>query len=186
MYEAKNESKFLDSTKLQQQLAEQFYQSNKKAPDSESSDLAQAFTAMLERLCTLTQIPPANHADVLANKGFLLANVPVFFQLEEWSRFVKAYIDVGEPLPSAAHEMYVYFLEQQLHMPAPFQILLGLHPESRRIILYACSPLPMNAEDDQNFLNLLQACLIIVDHLKADCAEKSLQMNQNEFDSAPA
>lgn len=147
---------------------------------AEQLALAPAFTAMLERLCVLAEVPPAERGDVIASRAMRLADIPMVFQLEEWSGFVKIYVDVGEPMPASAHEMYRYFLQQQLYMPVPFQMTFGLHPESERIILYACAPLSVDEESDQNFLALLHSCVLIINELRTNWTEKSLAMNPEQ------
>lgn len=139
-------------------------------------DLQHEFHAMLGRLCVLAGVPDADHPAVIEQQAIKLADVPIAFQLEEWSGFVKIYVDVGEPEPACALEMYRYLLEQQLYMPAPFQMVVGLHSESKRIVLYACAPIPTDAESDEQFFTLLQSCVIAVNFLKTDWSEKSLKL----------
>lgn len=147
-----------------------------EAPSDTPLDLQHEFHAMLGRLCVLAGVPDADHPAVIEQQAFKLAEVPIAFQLEEWSGFVKIYVDVGEPEPAYALEMYRYLLEQQLYMPAPFQMVVGVHSESKRIVLYACAPLPTDAEGDEQFFALLQSCVIAVRFLKTDWAEKSLNL----------
>lgn len=131
---------------------------------------------MLERLCTRAGVSPADRQEIMTSHHMQLGDCAVALELEAWSAFVKVYIDIGEPAPAQAHEMYRYFLEQQLYMPVPFQMLAGVHPESGRFTLCAGTPLPMNEEDDTQFLGFLDTCLMVVNLFRSDVTGRSLEM----------
>jgi hypothetical protein len=145
--------------------------------DDSPVNLQQMFSDMLERLCTQTGVSAADRREIMTSHEMLLDNCAVAFQLDECSAFAKVYIDIGEPMPAYAHEMYRYFLVQQLYMPAPFQMLVGLHPESSRFTLCACMPLPTDEEGDARFMALIKSGLMVVNLLRSDLAGQSLAMN---------
>lgn len=114
---------------------------------------------MLERLCDAMEISgPERHA-VLKYQALTLDGTPVALKMEEWSGFVKIFVDVGLPQAGTERDTYRYLLEQQLYMPAPFSMVPALHPQSGHIVLTACAPLPAADDADTAFLGLLQACV---------------------------
>jgi hypothetical protein len=123
----------------------------------------QMFREMLRRLCLLTEVPEADHGDVLESQALRLGGTAIALRLDEWSGFVKVYMDVAEPAPAAAPDLYRYLLEQQLYLSLPLAMVPGLHPESKRIVLYGGVPLPEDADGDRDFLAFLNGCVKIAE-----------------------
>ena len=117
-----------------------------------------AYVAMLDRLCRLAEVPPAEQAQVIAQQAMMMDGLPTHFRLEEWSDFVKIYMEIGQPAPSRLPTLCQAIVEQQLSLPAPFTMLTALDPTSGNLVLYACAPLSANADEDEAFLSFLQAC----------------------------
>ena len=120
--------------------------------------MTQAYAAMLERLCRLADVPAAEQAQVLAQQAMTMDGLPTHFRLEEWSGFVKIYIEVGQPAPARLPALCQSILEQQLSLPAPFTMLTALDALSGKLILYACAPLSESSLDDEAFFAFLQGC----------------------------
>jgi hypothetical protein len=59
-----------------------------------------AYAAMLDRLCRLADVPPADQTQVVAQQAMIMDGLPTHFRFEEWSGFVKIYIEVGQPAPA--------------------------------------------------------------------------------------
>lgn len=117
-----------------------------------------AYAAMLDRLCRLAGVPPAEQPQVLAQQAMMMDGLPTHFRLEEWSGFVKVYMEIGKPAPARLAVLCQAILEQQLALPAPFAILTALDAASGNLVLYGCAPLPEGGSDDDAFLAFLQAC----------------------------
>ena len=117
-----------------------------------------AYVAMLERLCRLAGVPPSEQAHVVAQEAMTVEGMPTHFRLEEWSGFVRIYIEIGRPAPSRLPMLCQSIVEQQLTLPAPFTMLTALDPASGNLLLYACAPLSQGAGEDETFLGFLQAC----------------------------
>lgn len=117
-----------------------------------------AYLAMLERLCRLAGLPPAEQPQVVAQQAMTMDGLPTHFRLEEWSDFVKIYMEIGQPAPSRLPMLCQSIVEQQLSLPAPFSMLTALDSASGNLILYACAPLATSGSDDEAFLAFLQAC----------------------------
>jgi len=134
---------------------------------STTSPSQQNLHNLLERLCVLTEVQESDRRAVLDNAVMMLNGTAVAFKLEEWSGYVKVYVDVGLPPPESEHELYRYLLEQQLYIPVPFSMVPGVHPESRRIVLCAFVPLPTDKEGDNSFAAFLHACIEVATLLKS-------------------
>jgi len=91
--------------------------------------------------------------------------VPIALELDEPSCFIKVYADAGRPSMACAPGVYRALLEHQLYFPPPFQVLVGVHPQSEHVVIYACAPLPSSPQSDDNFLALLHSCVNIVKFL---------------------
>jgi hypothetical protein len=117
-----------------------------------------AYAAMLERLCRLAGVPPSEHAQAVAQEAMMVDGLPTHFRLEEWSGFVRIYMEIGRPAPARLPTLCQAILEQQLTLPVPFTMLTALDPASGSMVLYACAPLSQNAAEDEAFLGFLQAC----------------------------
>ena len=89
----------------------------------------------------------------------LMDGMPTQFRLEDWSGFVKIYMEVGQPAPSRLPTLCQAILEQQLMLPAPFAMLAALDAATGSLILYGCAPLPGCVEEDDAFLAFLQGCV---------------------------
>ena len=116
-----------------------------------------AYAAMLDRLCRLVDIPPAEHAQAVGQQAMTIDGLPTHFRLEAWSGFVKIYMEIGQPAPAILPTLCQSILEHQLTLPAPFTMLTALDPASGNLVLYACSPLATNSTEDASFLAFLQA-----------------------------
>ena len=131
-----------------------------------------AYAAMLDRLCRLAEVPPAEQPQVLAQQAMTMDGLPTHFRLEEWSGFVKIYMEIGHPAPAMLPTLCQAILEQQLTLPAPFTMLTALDSASGKLFLYACAPLAAGSSDDEAFLAFLQACadaaLLLRDALEED------------------
>jgi hypothetical protein len=118
-----------------------------------------AYAAMLERLCRLAEVAPAEQAQVVAQQAMLIDGLPTHFRYEEWSGFVKIYMEIGRPAPARLPMLCQSILEQQLMLPAPFSMLTGLDAVSGSLILYGCAPLAAGGrDDDESFLAFVQGC----------------------------
>ena len=125
-----------------------------------------AYVAMLDRLCRLAEVPPAEQAQVVAQQAMMMDGLPTHFRLEEWSDFVRIYMEIGQPAPSRLPTLCQAIVEQQLTLPAPFTMLTALDPASGNLVLYACAPLSESASEDEAFLSFLQACADAVQLLR--------------------
>jgi len=124
------------------------------------------YTEALQRLCLIAQVPVADHATIIENQTMQLGGIPLTFRWEEWSGFIKIYANVGVPNPAVANQIYLYLLEQQLTMPAPFSTVAGIDPQSGSVILYTCANLPTDPESDYEFFALLNACVYAAELIK--------------------
>lgn len=120
--------------------------------------MTDAYAGMLARLSRLVNVPPAEQPEVVAQQAMVIDGLPTRFQLEEWSGFVKIYMEVGRPAPATLPALCQTILEQQLMLPAPFAMLVALDAASGSLLLYGCAPLPVTGEDDMAFLAFLQGC----------------------------
>lgn len=116
------------------------------------------YVAMLGRLCRLAGVPPAEQPQVVAQQAMLMDGLPTQFRLEDWSGFVKIYMEIGQPAPARLPALCQAILEQQLTLPAPFAMLAALDAASGSLILYGCAPLAASSEEDEAFLAFLQGC----------------------------
>lgn len=134
---------------------------------STTSPSQQKLHKLLERLCALTEVQESDRRAVLDKAVMTLNGTAVAFKLEEWSDYVKVYVDVGLPPPESEHELYRYLLEQQLYIPVPFSMVPGVQPESGRIVLCAFAPLLTDKEGDNSFSAFLHACVEVAMLLKS-------------------
>ena len=117
------------------------------------------YAAMLERLCRIADVAPAEQEQVVAQQSMLIDGLPTHFRYEEWSGFIKIYMEVGRPAPAKLPMLCQSILEQQLTLPAPFSMLAGLDAGSGSLILYGCAPLGEGScEEDEGLLAFVQAC----------------------------
>ena len=117
------------------------------------------YAAMLERLCRIAGVAPADQAQVVAQQAMLIDGLPTHFRYEEWSGFVKIYMEVGRPAPARLPVLCQSILEQQLMLPVPFSMLAGLDAVSGCLVLYGCAPLGAGGwEEDEGFLGFVQGC----------------------------
>jgi hypothetical protein len=117
------------------------------------------YEAMLFRLCMLAGVPAGEHAAVVEQQAMMLNDMPVQFRLEEWSGFVKIYVEAGRPTPARLPALCQSILEQQLELPVPFVMLTALDAASGALILIGCAPLPSNRVEDEELLAFLHACV---------------------------
>jgi hypothetical protein len=120
--------------------------------------MMEAYAAMLDRLCRLADVPAAEHAQVLAQQAMTMDGLPTHFRLEEWSGFVKIYMEIGQPAPARLPALCQAILERQLELPAPFTMLTALDAATGKLILYGCAPLSESSSGDEAFLAFLQGC----------------------------
>ncbi len=123
---------------------------------------------MLGRLCALVDVPDVERGKVMDAAVMCLNGALIAFKLEEWSGCVKLFVDVGLPVPSAEQEVYRYLLEQQIYLPAPFDMTPGLDPESGRVVLCAFMPLSTDDESDMACAVFLHSCVVAAALLKAE------------------
>lgn len=119
----------------------------------------EAYEAALTRLCERVGIPAAEHESVLANEGIVMGGVPIAFQHEAWSNFIKVFIEVGKPSEADAPAFYRWVLAQHLAMPSPFSMVAGLHPSTDQVVLYGASPMPESPEADEGFMGFVAGCV---------------------------
>lgn len=117
-----------------------------------------AYAAMLDRLCRLAGVPAEEQPQVMAQQAMTIDGMPAHFRLEEWSNFVKIYLEIGRPSAARLATLCQTIVEQQLELPAPFTTLTALDAASGQLILYGCAPLAESSDDDEAFLAFLQAC----------------------------
>jgi hypothetical protein len=117
-----------------------------------------AYASMLERLCRIAGVPPSEQLQVVAQEAMMVDGLPTHFRLEEWSGFVRIYMEIGRPAPARLPALCQAIVEQQLTLPVPFTMLTALDPASGNLVLYACAPLSQSADEDQTFLGFVQAC----------------------------
>lgn len=117
-----------------------------------------AYLAMLDRLCRLAEVPPSEQAQVVAQQAMMMDGLPTHFRFEEWSNFVKIYMEIGQPAPARLPDLCQSIVEQQLTLPAPFTMLTGLDSASGNLVLCGCAPLTSSSSEDEAFLAFLQAC----------------------------
>lgn len=117
------------------------------------------YEAMLVRLCMLAGMPAAEHAAVVEQQAMMLNDMAVQFRLEEWSGFVRIYVEAGRPAPARLPALCQSILEQQLELPAPFVMLTALDAASGALILIGCAPMPLNRVEDEGLLAFLHACV---------------------------
>ncbi|WP_194715359.1 hypothetical protein [Noviherbaspirillum soli] len=115
--------------------------------------------AMLLRLCLLAGVPAEEHATVAGQQAMMVNGMAVQFRLEEWSGFVKIYVEAGRPAPSRLPALCQSILEQQLELPVPFVMLTALDAASGALILVGCAPMPSNRVEDEELLAFLHACV---------------------------
>ncbi|MFL6719576.1 MAG: hypothetical protein ACJ8G3_24780, partial [Burkholderiaceae bacterium] len=84
------------------------------------------YQAMLARLCMLAGVPAGEHAAVVQQQAMVVNGMAVQFRLEEWSGFVKIYVEAGRPAPARLPSLCQSILEQQLELPVPFVMLTAL------------------------------------------------------------
>jgi hypothetical protein len=117
------------------------------------------YEAMLYRLCMLAGVPPAEHAAVVEQQSMMMNDMAVQFRLEEWSGFVRIYVEACRPAPARLPALCQSILEQQLELPVPFVMLTALDAASGSLILIGCAPMPSNRGDDEELLAFLHVCV---------------------------
>jgi hypothetical protein len=117
------------------------------------------YQAMLARLCMLAGVPAEEHAAVVEQQAMVVNGMAVQFRLEEWSGFVKIYVEAGRPAPARLPSLCQSILEQQLELPVPFVMLTALDAASGALILIGCAPLASNRVEDEELLAFLHACV---------------------------
>jgi hypothetical protein len=132
----------------------------------------QAYRAMLLRLCELVKVPPADHDVVLERNALIFGGELIVLHLEEWSSFVKIFIDVGKPSEADAAPLHRYLLSQQLFLPVPFSLVPAVHPETDHIMLCGYSPMPTNEAADEEFVAFLHGCVYVCETLRANSPQK--------------
>ena len=117
------------------------------------------YEAMLLRLCMLAGVPAGEHAEVVEQQAMMFNDMAVQFRLEEWSGFVRIYVEAGRPAPARLPALCQSILEQQLELPVPFVMLTALDAASGALILIGCAPMPSNQVEDEGLLAFLHACV---------------------------
>jgi hypothetical protein len=124
------------------------------------------YQAMLGRLCMLAGVPAEEQAIAVGQQAMMMNGMAVQFRLEDWSGFVRIYVEVGRPSAARLPALCQSILEQQLELPAPFVMLTALDAASGKLILLGCAPLPSNREEDEELLAFLHACVDGADLLR--------------------
>ena len=117
------------------------------------------YEAVLLRLCLLAGVPAEEQATVAAQQAMMVNGMAVQFRLEEWSGFIRIYVEAGRPAPSRLAALCQSILEQQLDLPAPFAMLTALDAASGALILMGCAPMPSSRTEDEELLAFLHACV---------------------------
>lgn len=117
------------------------------------------YEAMLFRLCALSGVPAEEHAAVVEQQAMTVSDMAVQFRLEEWSGFVRIYVEACRPVPARLPALCQSILEQQLELPVPFVMLTALDAASGALILVGCAPMPSNRGEDEELLAFLHACV---------------------------
>jgi hypothetical protein len=134
----------------------------------ETTDLPQRFHALLDRVCTHFNVPHHERTAVLSSQALSIGKAPMSLQLEEWSAFIKVFVDVGRPADQDAPALHRYLLTQQLIQPAPFYMSAGVHPETEHVILYGYSPMPTDAASEEGFFAFLQGCALLHEAIRVE------------------
>lgn len=129
--------------------------------------LQEAFRSLLERLCIRLQVPEDQRDQVPAEQALMIGGAPIALRLEEWSSFIKVYVDVGRPADADAPRLHRYLLTQQLAQPAPFFMSAAVDAETDHVVLYGYSPMPVDTASEEGFFAFLQGCALMHEALHA-------------------
>jgi len=117
------------------------------------------YEAMLLQLCRLAGVPAEEHATVAGQQAMTVNGMAVQFRLEEWSGFIRVYVEAGRPAPARLPALCQSILEQQLELPVPFVMLTALDAASGALILIGCAPMPSHQAGDEELLAFVYACV---------------------------
>ncbi|MBL0421259.1 type III secretion system chaperone [Ramlibacter sp. AW1] len=123
------------------------------------------FEAMLPRVVERMVGPGDAAREALANGGFVLNDCTVVMRLNAETDSVEFFCDVGLPRPPSLHQVYRAALEHNLCRTYP-GIVLGIHPESGRLVATAASP-AMLVGNDEVCIETLQMLTGVVTELRA-------------------
>lgn len=126
------------------------------------------FDAMIGRICALLNLPASDQAAIIQNHLMLIDNVLDSLELEEWSSYVKMYLDVGLPVAAYEGELHGLLLDRQANFPAPFMMAVARNPDTKRIMLVAYAPLPLDAESDYVVVHALTAAVLTAKGLREE------------------
>lgn len=117
------------------------------------------YEAMLLRVCMLAGVPAAEQAAVVEQQAMRVNDMAVQFRQEEWSGFIRIYVEAGRPAPARLPALCQSILEQQMALPVPFVMLTALDAASGALVLIGCAPMPSNRVEDEELLAFLHACV---------------------------
>lgn len=127
--------------------------------------------ALLAHLCEHMQLPADARAQVLESASFALDDAVITLAYEEWSSFVKVFVNLGRPVDADAPRLHRYLLTQQLLQPAPFLLTAGLHPETEEVFLCGAVPMPTQGEAMEGFLDFLKGSAAVYAALHEEMPE---------------
>jgi len=110
-------------------------------------------------VCMLAGVPAAEQAAVVEQQAMRVNDMAVQFQQEEWSGFIRIYVEAGRPAPARLPALCQSILEQQMALPVPFVMLTALDAASGALVLIGCAPMPSNRVEDEELLAFLHACV---------------------------
>ena len=139
-----------------------------KSGEDTQINLPVEFDVMIGRICTQLNVPAFDQPMVIQNHLMLIEDVLVALELEEWSSYVKMYLDVGLPLTTHEEELHGLLLDRQADVPAPFNMAIARNADTKSIMLVAYSPLTLDAESDYVVVNTLTAAVLLVKGLREE------------------
>lgn len=122
----------------------------------------------LQRWARLSGADAADQTFIVDNELLIIDGVVVHLELEEWSAFVRVWIEVGRPAPQVEGELYRHLLTQIAAMPVPYSMVPGLHPQTQCLLVCGHTPLPVDEAEDSTFLAFLQGCVLTCQAMRED------------------
>ncbi|HSW18575.1 MAG TPA: hypothetical protein VLJ86_15250 [Ramlibacter sp.] len=123
------------------------------------------FSEMLPRIAARLEADDASAAEVLSDGGFFINDSTVVMRLNAENDHIEFFCDVGLPAAHSQEDAYRVALELNLCRTYP-GIILGVHPESRRLVA-TLSTHQMMASDDEACMGILQMLTLQVNRLRA-------------------
>lgn len=127
------------------------------APDRPAADPCAA--DLLEHLCGALGVPACERAKVAQTRSFMLGDAAITLDHEEWSHFIKVYVELGRPTPADEARLHRFLLASQMRQPAPFIHVLGIDDNTGHAFLCCAVPFPEGDEALARFVDMLMACV---------------------------